>query len=407
MGLQHNFIGSEAYTAKNLQSKAFTSRNGITSSVMEYAPTNLWPKNTAQGDYEQLVLGPYDYYAIKYGYGYIPGARTPEGEVPVLNQWASRWSEPNYRFASDEDASFAFGHAIDPRVAMFDLTSDPLQWCSVQMTMMHNVMNSVANRFPARGQSFDEARRAFLAPLGGYLRCAAYPANTIGGEYLSRAANGDPHSTLPLTPVSRSSEQKAWHMLDTGLFADSAWNFKPSVLARLVYSEDSSLGGDATWAYLPSARHDVAVTELIGAAQNGALSALFAPLRLQRIDDLSTKYPGGSTMTLSDLFDWAQSGIFGDVANGGVVKDGVIRRNLQISYAKRLSDLWTSPKPGTPADAQALARLQLEDLHHVVALGLRSPHLNELTRAHLEALDAIANQALQAHAVIAPAVSGQ
>jgi hypothetical protein len=33
---------------------------------------------------------------------------------------------------------------------------------------------------------------------------------------------------------------------------------------------------------------------------------------------------------------------------------------------------------------------------------LRSSHLNELTRAHLQALEAIASDALQAHAVIAP-----
>lgn len=402
MGLQHNFIASEAYTAKDLQSKAFTDRYGVANSVMEYSPINIWPKNTPQGEYDQLVLGPYDYYAIRYGYGYIPGARTPVGELPVLRQWASRWTDPYYRFASDEDTAFAGGHAIDPRVVTNDLTNHPLQWCGTQMQLMHHIMNAVANRFPNRGESFDEARRAFLAPLNGYLRCAAMPAHTIGGEYLSRAANGDPHSGPPLTPVSKAQERSAWAMLNTGLFADAPWHFNANVLNRLTYSEYSSLGTDASWAYNPSPRHDVAIVEIVGAAQNAALNELFAPLRLQRVDDLSTKYEARSTMTLSDLFDWAQSGILGDIANGRVTKDGAIRRNLQVAYAKRLGDLWTSPPPGTPGDAQALARMQLQKLRHDVALGLRSSQLDELTRAHLQALDAIANQALQAHAVIAP-----
>jgi hypothetical protein len=405
MGLQHNFIASEAYTAKNLQSKAFTSRYGIANSVMEYSPINIWPKNLPQGDYDQLVLGPYDYYAIKYGYGYIAGARTPEGELPVLRQWASRWTEPYYRFASDEDTAFANGHAIDPRVVTDDLTNNQLQWCGVQMKLMHGIMNQVANRFPVRGDSFDEARRAFLAPLTGYLRCAGIPAHSIGGEYLSRSANGDPHSTLPLTPVSRNDERTAWSMLNNGLFADAPWRFSSNVLDRLIYSEYSSLGTDATWAYNPAPRHDVPITQIIGNAQNVALNELFSPLRLQRIDDLSTKYDDGATMTLSDLFDWAQSGIFGDIAGGRVAKAGVIRRNLQIVYAKRLGDLWTSPKPGTPSDAQALARLELGNLRQSVRAGLRTPHLDELMRAHLEALDAIASQALQARAVIAPPAS--
>lgn len=403
MGLQHNFIGSEAYTAKDLQSKAFTSRYGVASTVMEYSPINIWPKGTPQGNYNQLVLGPYDYYAIRYGYGYIAGARTPQGELPVLRQWASRWSQPDYRFASDEDTRFANGHAIDPRVAMDDLTNKPLQWCGVQMRLMHSIMNAVGKRFPALGQSFAAARRAFLFPLTGYLRCAGMPAHSIGGEYLSRAAKGDPHAALPFTPVSRDDERAAWTMLDKGLFADAPWHFNPKVLDLLTYDEYSALSVDATWAYAPSPRHDVPIVEIVGKAQKAALDELFSPLRLQRIDDLSTKYHAGTTMTLSDLFGWAQDGIFGDIAGGQAAKDGVIRRNLQIAYAKRLGDLWTAPKAGTPADAQALARLELENLQRAVAAGLRSPHLDELTRAHLQALGAIAAQALHAHATIAQA----
>ena len=113
-GLQHNFIGTMAYTAKQMQNKAFTSRYGVGNSVMEYAPINLWPKGTAQGDYFQLGLGPYDYYAIRYGYGYIPNASSPAAELPTLRRWASGWANPRTRFASDEDVSFQGGHADRP-----------------------------------------------------------------------------------------------------------------------------------------------------------------------------------------------------------------------------------------------------------------------------------------------------
>jgi hypothetical protein len=396
MGLQHNFIGSEAYTAKQLQSEAFTSTHGISNSVMEYDPLNLWPKGVPQGDYQDVALGPYDYYAIRYGYGYIANARSPQDELPVLRRWASQWTDPWYRFASDEDNEWNDGHAIDPRVVTYDLTNDPLQWCRVQMRIYHGVLDQVANRFPARGQSFEEARRAFMYPLTQYLRCATLSSHTIGGEYLSRAANGDPHSGAPLTPVSRSDERAAWAMLDEGLFADQPWRFNPNVLDRLTYDEDSSLTQSASWAYNPPQRHDVPIVEIIGRSQNATLDELFAPLTLQRIDDLSVKYARGSTMTLADLFDWAQDGIFGKLGSGGV-----IRRNLQVAYATRLATLWTHPAEGTPGDAQALARLQLERLRAGAASALRSSHLDDLTRAHIEALDAIARQALEAHAIIA------
>src|SRR5260370_42422505 len=110
MGCQHNFIAGGAYTAKQVRSKAFTDKYGIVTSVMAYTPLNIWPKGTSQGKYFQTVLGPYDYYAIHWGYARIPGALTPEDEVPTLNRWAQQWTNPWYRFASDVHAGGPHPH---------------------------------------------------------------------------------------------------------------------------------------------------------------------------------------------------------------------------------------------------------------------------------------------------------
>lgn len=400
LGLQHNFIGSMAYTAKELQSPSFTHRYGVGNSVMEYSPINLWPKGTPQGDYVQEALGPYDYYAVKYGYAYIPNAATPAQELPTLRQWASRWTDPHYRFASDEDAgAFSSGHAIDPRVVTYDLTDKPLEWCNGQMRLMSGLMDGVNRRFPEAGMPYDEARAAFLSPMRSYLRCATMAAHTIGGEYVSRALKGDPRSTPPLQPVSIGYERQAWNVLANGLFSDAAWRFNPHVLDMLVYSERSSLFADAKWAYNPPARHDVSVVTAVNAAQAATLAELFSPLRLQRLDDMTMKYGEGKTMTLADLFDWSRSTILGGISSGAK-HDGVVRRNLQTAYVKMLADMWTNPKPGTPSDAQALARLELTDVRHAAAAGSQSPGLDEMSRAHLQSLEAIADQALSAHASI-------
>lgn len=399
-GLQHNFIASRAYSPKQLQSAAFTRTHGISSSVMDYTPDNLWPKGTPQGAHRQIVLGPYDYYAIQYGYGYIP-AKTSAQELPTLNRWASRWADPNYRFASDEDAQFGSGHSVDPRVMQNVLSSKPLEWCGVQTKMLHGVMDAVAKRFPAPGQSYEDARRAFTAPLNSYLRCATVPAHMIGGEYLSRANRGDPGSIIPFSAVSRTDEYYAMQLLNDRLFSDAAWHFNPDVLRRLTYNEVSAFA-DGAWVYNPSPRHDVGVVQIANTAQNSALSEMFSPLRLQRIDDLGLKYAAGATMTLADLFTWTRDGIFGDIADGSVAHAGPVRRNLQTTFAKRLADMWASPAAGTPSDAQALARLQLGYLQTDTSAALRRANLDELTRAHLQALGAIATEALNAHRNIVP-----
>jgi Met-zincin/Domain of unknown function (DUF5117) len=398
MGLQHNFIGSMAYTAQDLQNKAFTAKYGIGSSVMEYDPFNIWPKGTPQGDYDQVVLGPYDQYAINYGYGYIPG--TPEQQLPTLRRWASKWADPHYRFASDEDAdAFSVGHSIDPRVETWDLTDDPLQWCATQESMMHGLMNAVDQRFPQAGMPYDQARAAFLAPLQLDLRCATMAANVIGGEYLSRSLKGDPNAIAPLTPVPIARERAAWNALRDALFADAAWKFNPSVLGTLTYSEDSAISGDPHWSYDPPPRHDVPVATIVGNAQLATLHALFSPLSLQRLDDMSTKYAPGQTMDLTDLFDWAQAGIFGGLAAGGA-HDGLIRRNLQAAYARLLSQMLIAPDRRTPSDARALARLELQKLAHDASTGAPLAS-SEVERAHLEALAAFAQQTLHAQATIA------
>jgi len=73
-----------------------------------------------------------------------------------------------------------------------------------------------------------------------------------------------------------------------------------------------------------------------------------------------------------------------------------------MRFAKRLAQMWTAPHAGTPNDAQSLARLQLVRLDGDIHSALQKRGLDDLTQAHLQALDAVARQALDARATIAP-----
>jgi len=401
MGLQHNFIGSEAYTAKDLQSKAFTSRYGVTSSVMEYSPLNIWPKGTPQGDYWQTTLGPYDYYVIHWGYAHIPGAKTPQDEVPTLKRWASVWSNPRYSFAMDEDVSYFDAHAIDPRVSHWDLTNDNLGWCDTQMALSARIMSTVASRYPSSGQAFDSARTAFGDILGHDTTCIYMVAHYIGGEYVNRSHVGDPgFNGVPLSNVRRSDEQRAFGLLDRYLFSDQAWNFSPSLLRKLVYTEWVTDFPQPVWAYAPQPRHDMPISDIALSTQSGILGRIFQPLMLERLDDLSTKYPPGATMSISDLFSWMQQSAFGDMQTKGLSSIGEIHRNLQQTYARMLAQMVLHPAPGTPFDAQSLARAELKAMQSDIATALKSPRLDAVTRAHLESLNDLATQALDARQVL-------
>ncbi|MBC5804868.1 MAG: hypothetical protein DLM53_06975 [Candidatus Eremiobacter antarcticus] len=398
MGLQHNFIGSQAYTAKDLQSTAFTSRYGVATSVMEYAPLNLWPKKTPQGAYWQSVLGPYDYYAIHWGYARIPGARTPQDEVPVLNRWAAAWSNPRFRFASDEDVAWFNGHAIDPRVNQWDLSNDTLGWCETQMKIHHTLFNTLDRRFPRYGEDFEAERQAFGSVARQYARCALMTEHFIGAEYLSRAHMGDPRSGAPLTPVPRSQELRAWRIMNDSLFSDDAWRFSPAMLNRLTYTEWGSWSG-AQWAYNPPDRHDLPVVDIVGAWQTAALNTMFQPLVLQRLRDTAVTAKPGQTMSLTDLFDWAQQSVYGDLRSAKLRSIPLIHRNLQQSYARLLMRLVNAPAENTPYDAQSLARAKLAALKNDIQAAQKRP-LDEITRAHLSDLSHRISQGLDARPML-------
>ena len=398
-GLQHNFIGSEAYSMKQLQDKSFTSRNGVASSVMEYSPINLWPKGYHQGDYFQTTLGPYDYYVIHWGYGHISGAGSPQDEKPTLNRWASAWSDPRYRFASDEDVSWRDAHAIDPRNNHWDLSNDTLGWCDTRLKLANSLISGLNSRYPQPGESYEEERDAFGFAFGEYLTCAVMPEHFIGGEFLSRAHAGDPHSTVPLTPEPRSEEQRAFAMLDRYIFGDSAWNMSSQLLDRMTYTEWSPFWENGAWAYNPTARHDVPIAEVAEGIQDQELGIMFQPAMLQRVDDLSLKARSGQTMSLADLFSWTQASVFGDLRSG-LTTIPLIHRSEQQTYAAMLSGILLTPAAGTPYDAQALARAELTNLQSELHTALSSSKLDTMTRAHLEDLAVRVSRTLDARTVV-------
>ncbi len=365
-----------------LRDRAFTEGNGVASSVMEYAPVNIWPKNSPQGSFYQTVLGPYDYHAIHWGYAPIAGATTAQAEVPTLGRWAQASVDRKYAFASDEDTEYD-GHAVDPRIATFMLSNDNIGWCQSQLGIDKSLMNTIDARYPRPGQPWDQERTAFQLLLRQYGKCATAMTHYIAGEHLSRARRGDPGAPPPLTPVARDEEYRAFRNLDTYLFSDTAWNISSTTLRRLTYSEYETFFTDIGDASAP--RHDLSLLAIVAGYQNRALGYMFSPLVLQRLADLPSKAASYRPMTMADLFTWTQDSVYRDLAGGNPARTA-IHRNLQRNYARMLERLATAPLPGTPYDAQALAHHELASLGGTVRRNLARHDLDLQTRAHLEAL---------------------
>lgn len=394
-GLSHNFIAHNAYTRAQLKSKTFTDANGVSSSVMDYSPINIWPKGISAGRYFAPTIGPYDYHVIHWGYAPIPSAKSPFDEVPTLAKWASAASDPRYAFAGDEDGEFD-GHAVDPRTAPFVLSNQPIDWCATQLDFTKHLVGTLDRKLPQPQQPWDDERIAFLALFGRYATCATTMTHYVGGEYLTRGRVGDPGVHTALSPVPRSEELRAYGMLDKYVFSEGAWQISPTTLRRLTYTEYIPF---ANFGYNPTPRHDLPIVALINGLQNRALAYMYSPLVLQRLADLPTKSKAGETMTLADLFSWTHAAIYRDIA-AGAPGGTQIHRNLQRRYTRLLAQLTNAAAPGTPLDAQALARYQLVSLAGDVKKSMARSGLDLQTRAHLAGMHIDIQRALDARSVV-------
>lgn len=104
LGLYHNWKASSHYSVAQLRDPKFTNENGVSASIMDYSRFNY----VAQpGDgVTQLIgkVGPYDKFAIGWGYRPIPNAKTPDDEKRLLDTWLGRQvNEPYLRYWPEGD----------------------------------------------------------------------------------------------------------------------------------------------------------------------------------------------------------------------------------------------------------------------------------------------------------------
>ena len=396
LGLRHNFAASTIYTPAELHSASFTAKHGLSGSVMDYEPVNLSPHGQPQGQYFQTTLGPWDYFNIKYGYEALP-ARSPADEKPALSALASQTSRPDLVYGTDEDAEWFDGFASDPRVEQFDLSSDPLAYVSDEFAIDHRLLATMPTRLPLRGRSYADVRRAFIIALSNTFSAAYLTTHYMGGEYFSRAHRGDPGGHVPFTPVPRDVERHAFSLLATNVFDDDALQFSPDLLDRLGDSRFNH------WESDPNAglRLDFPVEEYVEANQIFLLDQMWQPTVLERLDSLDARTAKpGTTMGLADLYDWCDSAIWGDLGRRGVTTVPEVHRVLQLRYEDLLVHIMLRPDPGTPLDAEGLARHHLAWLATQLDAALGRGGYDEATTANFEQARAIVSRALSANMIV-------
>src|SRR5206468_2911552 len=89
-GLQHNMLASAMYPQEKVRDREWLHKMSHTPSIMDYSRFNYVAQPEDKIPVEDLIpnVGPYDRFAIKWGYTPIPAAKTADAEKEALDSWA-------------------------------------------------------------------------------------------------------------------------------------------------------------------------------------------------------------------------------------------------------------------------------------------------------------------------------
>ncbi len=391
LGLRHNFKASASLTLDQINSKKVKGDKPFAASVMDYIPINYrYEAGDVQGDYAMIDIGPYDYWAIEYGYTF---------DTKKLPEILKRCSEPELQYATDEDVS-----GPDPLARRYDFARDPLEYANEQMKLVNLYRSRILDKFVKDGDSWAKARRGYELTLSLQTRSANMMANWIGGAFVNRDKKGDPGDRPPVEVVPADQQRRALDFVIANSFHDEAYGLTPKLLERLSVDKwmdggrHSSMSSEAAWPI-----HD----RILG-MQASALTWLMNPTTLRRVYDNELRLPEDQdALTLPELLETINASVWGEIdkecpddRNDRKPMISSLRRNLQREHMQRLLDLVLQTSDDTAAykPISNLARMELRTLAGRIESSLEKcgGKMDAYTKAHLSETEERISRALEA-----------
>ncbi len=373
LGLPHNQLSSGYYPVDSLRSPTYTRANGTSYSIMDYARNNY----VAQpGDNAELMpkIGPWDYYVIDWGYRRIAGAAAPDAERPLLDSLARLQDDkPWLRFGNPD--------GIDPRTQTEALGDDPVKATRYGVANLKRLVPMLITATTTdKLDDYTLLDDFYDRLIGQWSLEMNHVAVVVGGVY--RHEKYPDQAGVIHTAVPRARQADAVRFLNENAFTTPIFFLDAEVLRRI---------------------EPTGFVERIRQRQTAVLNALFQDARLARLAEQGGTLPAGSAYTLTDLFGDVRRGVFSELSAARPSVDAY-RRNLQQAFVDQMDRLISTPlafvpppgftpfpgftpPPPRPADARALARLELQGLQPALAAAL-AKQPDRMTRAHIVDLQA-------------------
>ncbi len=367
LGLSHNMMSSQLYGIDEIHNESITSKTGLIGSIMDYPSINFAPEGTPQGQYYSTKPGPYDMWAIEFGY---KDMNDSEREA-LLN----KSTQPELAFGNDADDMRAPGRGYDPRINVGDLTSDAIDYAIDRIKLTKSLGENILTKYEEKdGKSYNDLLTQYYVLSGQQASAATTVSRYIGGVYMDRGRVGQPGESQPFTPVDEATQKKAMKVLSDHINSANAFEFP----AELCNHNASQRRG---FAVSPTPR----ISSRILGIQRGILAHLTHPNTLLRISD-SEMY--GNTYSQAEMMADLTKAVFGSDLSRNVNNQ---RQNLQIAYTKTLIGMISGRTSQRYVHtSQSLALYNLKNIRKMAT----NQAGNTASRAHKEHLRTLIDQAL-------------
>jgi hypothetical protein len=303
LGLEHNFKSNAYYPVEWYRNPAKSQEMGLAASIMDYARFN-YIAQPGDGPVRTIgKLGPYDFFAVEYGYRPVPGARTADDEKPWLDRFlAQQVNEPTLRFGN-----YKFP---DPTTQTEDIGDDAVAASRLGFKNLDLIADqyllSSTSKF---GEDYSRLQEFLDALFMQRVLLTMHVSNNVGGIIETDYHAGRGSEVFAPVPLARQRAAMGF-LVNEGL-AEPVGLYRPEIVNRL------RPGG---------------IVALTTRLQSFVLSDLMDPSRYAALVDQQVSHPGRS-YPASKYLDEVVDGVIGRDFNGRPVS--VYRRALHRNFLRQ------------------------------------------------------------------------
>ena len=365
LGLNHNFHGSYFQSLNSVHDRNITESKGLMSSVMDYDAVNIGKENNWVGQYYSTTAGPYDIWAVQYGY--TPLLKNPLDEIARNKQLLDHSTKIEYRFGNDADDMRSPGKGLDPRIMIYDMSSNPLGYAQERIDLIRSLYETLRSRYENEFESYHAFTDAFYILNREHRNSSTVISRYIGGLYMDRSMVGQDDRDTPFVPIDKDTQKWAMTLLNKYVFSPNAFDIPENIYNHLQWERRGFSG-----------TKDHKIHDQILDIQKTIFDQLLHVNVLKRISD-SGLY--GNKYNLSNMLRDLTNSCFAVDAASNVSS---IRQNLQIEYTERLIKIVLN-KNKIKYDHLAVSAAH-SSLNNIIKYSSRKYNVDASTKAHREYL---------------------